>query len=211
MRDRKTTILRAGVLRHSAVAALALCVSTPALALPWNIDMADSAAVKAYEQAMAVLPEGVVSQPNLLTPISFRTNWKLYTPEADALTAESVLGQPFDATAPATLALGQKMYTTYCTPCHGADGVNLGPVAVAAPALGVPALAGADGRLPRFNDGHVYLTIRNGSLSTLMSGYGYAMDNREIWSLIAFVRSETVLKGATYVPPAPAPVVEATP
>ena len=47
-------------------------VSTAAWALPWNVDMVDSDAVKAYEQEMRTLPQGVVAQPNALTPLGWR-------------------------------------------------------------------------------------------------------------------------------------------
>jgi mono/diheme cytochrome c family protein len=187
-----------------AAVALATGLSSTAWALPWNIDMADSASVKAYEQAMAVLPDGVMSQPNLLTPISYRRNWALTSPDVNGLTAEAVLGEAFDLKDPAHVAKGAVMYNTYCVPCHG-DGVNLGPVGAPGRYPAVAVLAGDTGRLSKVSDGWVYLTVRNGSLSTLMPGYSFAMDDREIWALISFLRSETVLKGTTYVPPETAP------
>lgn len=186
------------------VAALATCLSSTAWALPWNIDMADSVSVKAYERAMAVLPDGVMSQTNLLTPISYRRNWTLMAPDVATLTADVVLGEAFDMKDPAHIAKGAVMYNTYCVPCHG-DGVNVGPVGAPGRMPGVAVLAGEAGRLNKLTDGWTYLTIRNGSLSTLMPGYSYAMDDREIWSLVSFLRSETVLKGTTYLPPETAP------
>ncbi len=201
----KITALRpSGPVAGLAAVALATCLSSTAWALPWNIDMADSVAVKAYESAMAILPDGVMSQSNLLTPISYRRNWLLTAPDVATLTAEGVLGQPFDLADPKHVANGAVMYNTYCVPCHG-DGVNLGPVGAPGRVPGVAILSGDGGRLPILSDGALYLTIRNGSLSTLMPPYGYAMDDQEIWSLISFLRSETVLKGATFVPPEAAP------
>lgn len=51
-----------------------LVMSSVALGLPWDIDMADAQTVKAYEQPMRGLPVGVVSQDNVLSPKSFQTN-----------------------------------------------------------------------------------------------------------------------------------------
>lgn len=192
-------------MRESLRAVLTVCAlgaAGNAWALPWNIDMADSASVKAYEAAMAVLPEGVMSQPNLLTPISYRRNWALISPEADTLTAELVLGMPFDLADAGHVAHGEKLYNTYCVPCHG-DGVNLGPVGAPGRYPGVAVLAGEAGRLNKMSDGKVYLTVRNGSLSTLMPSYSYAMDDKEIWALVAYLRSEQDLKGTKLPTPEP--------
>lgn len=184
-------------LRTAAVLA-GLTLSSTAWALPWNLDMVDADSIKAYEKQMAPLPEGVMSQPHLLTPVSWRRN---YSWQSDArLTLASPL-----TVDDAVLAKGAKMYETYCWPCHG-DGVELGPVS----AKGYPAvavLAGDDGRLQNQPDGHVYLTIRNGSLSKLMPSYGYAMSETEMWSLIAWMRAE--LPNATYNAPAPTPAATA--
>lgn len=170
-----------------------------AWALPWNLDMVDSVAVKAYERAMAPLPEGVMSQPHVLTPIAYRRNFDW---QSDArLTLQNPLES--DDTV---LATGKRMYEVYCWPCHG-DGVALGPVSDKGyPAVAV--LAGDKGRLKNLPDGHVYLTIRNGSISTLMPAYGYAMTDAEMWSLVAWMRDE--LPNGTYQPPeaVPAPAAE---
>lgn len=159
-----------------------LLLSGPALALPWSIDMVDADMVKAYEREMAPLPEGVVSQDNLLTPISWRRNWAF----VDRNQAEPA--NPTSMDDEAVLALGERMYGIYCQPCHG-DGVNLGPVS----AKGYPAvavLAGKDGRLQNMGDAWVYLTIRNGSISKLMPAYHYAMTDHEMWSIVSWMRAE---------------------
>lgn len=177
-----------------------LLASTQAFALPWNIDLVDSRTIKAYEREMRTLPEGVMSQPHLLTPVSYRRNFAW----TDDFRLSHTLPEGFDAASPDTLASGAKMYNTYCLPCHG-DGVQLGYVAEQGyPAVAV--LAGKDGRLQNQTNGHVYLTIRNGSLSTLMPSYGYAMSETEMWDLIAWMRAE--LPNGKYVPPAPAPTEE---
>src|SRR5690606_37535142 len=106
--------------------------SATAFSLPWNIDMADSQAVRAYERVMAPLPEGVVSQEHVLTPRSWSPNYTLQEAQG--------VENPLPATEE-VLALGSDMYGIYCTPCHG-NGVDLGPVAAPGRFPGVVALAG---------------------------------------------------------------------
>lgn len=166
-----------------------------AFGLPWDIDMADSQAVKAFEQPMRPLPEGSVPQPNTLAPKGYATNFAPMAAEAAAARS------PIDAT-PENLALGERMYGIYCTPCHG-DGVNLGPLAAPGRVPAIPVLSGADGRLKNLSDGWVYSTIRNGSVSQIMPPYGYMMTEYEMWSVVLYMRT---LEGAAFVPPAaPAP------
>lgn len=197
-------------LRTGALVLGGLVLSTTvAVALPWDVDMADSQAVKAYRNVdmyrpgvegmemgpsgdpiFRALPEGVVSQPNVLTPNSFAPNYERGTPEGEALTA------PFPATE-ARLATGEHMYNVYCTPCHG-DGVNLGPVAAPGRYPGVVALGGKAGVLKNRTDGWVYLTVRNGG--AVMQPYGWAMTDEEMWSLVQYTRT---LPQSEYVPPPP--------
>jgi mono/diheme cytochrome c family protein len=185
---------------RGAVVAAGLLASSSAWALPWNVDMVDSKAVKAYESVMRPLPEGVMSQPNLLTPISYRRNFVRESPEGQALT------NPFDASDAAFLATGERMYNVYCQPCHG-DGVVLGPVAAPGryPAVGI--LGGPAGRLAGKTDGHVYLTIRNGG--GIMPGYGWAMDDREMWAVVAWMRAS--IPNAAAAPATPSAEATAQP
>lgn len=181
---RRRTLGRLGVF-------LGLLASPAAWALPWHIDMADADMVKAYERAMSPLPDGVMSQEHLLTPIAYRRNFMRGGPDGEALT------NPLDFSDGGTQALGQKMYGVYCTPCHG-DGVVLGPVAAPGRYPGVAVLGGPDGRLKARSDGWVYLTIRNGG--GLMPGYGHAMNDEEMWAIVGWMRDA--------IPDSKAPVVE---
>lgn len=179
-------------LRPLFTVALGLGLSGTAWALPWNIDLVDGAQVKGYEREMAPLPEGVMSQPHLLTPIAYRPN------HAWTSDARTTLVNPLDVTDE-VIATGATMYDAYCWPCHG-DGVQLGPVSDKGyPAVAV--LGGDQGRMQNLPDGHVYLTIRNGSISKLMPAYGYGMSDDEMWALVAWMRAK--LPNATYnAPPA---------
>jgi mono/diheme cytochrome c family protein len=184
-------VLAAGVI-------LGLGVGSTALGLPWDLDMADSQAKDGYSIEMAAPAEGVVAQPNILSPMAFRPQLEQAaggqdTPEINAL------ANPLEADE-ATLANGERMYDVYCTPCHG-DGQNLGPVAAPGRYPGVAVLAGNAGVLALRSDGSLYTTVTQGR--RVMPAYGWAMDDNEIWSLVHYLRT---MPGATYEPPAPAPV-----
>ena len=183
--------------RLAAVCAGAMLATTAALGLPWDVDMADSVAVKAYERPMSPLPEGVVAQPNVLSPSRYVPNFDRLTPEGQQLRDPYVTDE-------ASLATGARMFEIYCTPCHG-DGATNGPVAAPGRMPGVVTLVGDAGALKNRTDGWVYLTIRNGG--AIMPPYGYAMTDEEMWSIVSFLRRQP---GGRYVPPPPAEE-EATP
>jgi mono/diheme cytochrome c family protein len=170
-----------------------LGVSTAAIGLPWDIDMADTQIVKAYEQRMSGPVDGTVAQPHLLTPEPQVQNFTRTSPEGQALTS------PYDADE-RQLAMGARMYGIYCTPCHGADGVNLGQVAQPGRLPGVVPLAGPAGVARLRTDGWIYLTIRNGG--AVMPTYGWAMSDEEMWAVVRHVRT---LADAAYIPPATSP------
>ena len=176
---------------------LVMGASTAAFGLPWDIDMADGQQVKGYERQMVGLPPGTVQQAAVESPRGFAVNYRRGSPEGDALQA------PFPPSED-VLARGKTMYNTYCTPCHGADGVTLGPVAQPGRYPGVVPLAGNGGIAKSRTDGWIYLTIRNGG--AVMPYYGWAMSDDEIWSTVHYIRT---LNGARYVPPAPKPAEEA--
>ena len=171
-----------------------LLASGAASALPWDIDMVDAYFFKAYEWVMMTLPDGVVSQNRYVQ------QYDIATPEGQALTNPL----PDDA---ATQAKGQVLYNVYCTPCHGATGAGEGTVMdntegkkrFPIPVINV--LSGPNARVSRQTDGHVYLTIRNGSRSKIMPAYDAAMDDEEMWAIVRYVRT---LNGAAYQAPTPA-------
>ena len=182
------TLFRTNFSKVAGLTALVALTSTVAFGLPWDIDMADSQAVKAYEREMTPLPEGVVPQKNILTPTEFAPNYSLGSPEL--ATMKNPLTKSDDV-----MVTGERMFGIYCTPCHG-DGQNLGRVAELYPA--VPKLAGPGGRLSKTNEGRLYVAIRNGF--GLMPSYGWAMNETEIWSLAHYVRT---MDNGQYVQPAP--------
>ena len=191
-RERRLTIA-AGVL-------LSLGIGSTALGLPWDLDMADSQAKDGYNLEMTPPPEGVVAQPNILSPMAFRAKLE-QAPGGQDTPEINDLANPLEANE-ATLATGERMYEVYCTPCHG-DGQNLGPVAAPGRFPGVAVLAGKNGVLALRSDGSVYSSVVQGR--RVMPSYGWAMDDTEIWSLVHHLRT---LPSATYEPPAEAPAPE---
>ena len=175
-----------------------------AWAFPWSIDMVDSSSVKAYEQVMEPLPDGVVSQANLLTPISYRRQYVREAPDGQALTPRA-MGLEIDLGSEKVLASGKRMYEIYCTPCHG-DGKQLGPVAAPGRYPAGAVLKGADGRVATRTDGHLFLTVRNGG--GVMPAYGWAMNDYEMWSVVGYIRKE--MAGGVAPQPA-APAADANP
>lgn len=210
---------RKNIIRGSAAVLVGgMLVSGAAIALPWDIDMADSQAVRGYEcweygvsedgkriclRGMQPLPEGVVSQAHPLSPTSAKTAAidKMDIPAWTALT------NPLEPT-PQVLKSGETMFITYCSPCHGmpnADGQieNLGTVAQPGRMPGVVALVGEGGVLPARTDGQVYRVIRMGN--AIMPAYNWAMSDDEMWSVVHYART---LENAAYKPPEPPPAEE---
>jgi len=192
-----------------------LAVSTVAVAFPWDIDMADSQAVRGYEcweytvneegervciRAMQPLPEGVVSQEHPFSPTPFKT----VAPDKMDIQAWTAMDNPLEPT-PEVLATGETMFRTYCAPCHGVPddkGVvaNLGTVAQPGRMAGVVALAGDGGVLASRTDGQVYRAIRMGN--AIMPAYNWAMSDDEMWAIVHYSRT---LENGQYIPPEPEP------
>ena len=170
-------------LRIIVVMGACAAISSTAFGLPWDVDMADGQATKAYAEEMSPPAPGTVAQPHPLTARgsglapdgSLVPNVERGTPEGEALS------NPYSS----NLELGETMYGAYCTPCHG-DGQVLGPVATRGyPAVAI--LSGPSGRSKDRSDGWLYLTIRNGG--GLMPSYGGAMSDQEVWSVVEYLRS----------------------
>jgi len=202
-------------LRPVVTGALAagLLAPLPAFALPWDVDMVDSPARRGYscweyttdddgnricKRGMQPLPEGVVSQANILSPSALKT------PEIDKndMAAWTALANPMPS-SPEVLARGERMFEVYCTPCHGvpdADGKieHLGTVAQPGRMAGVIGLTGEQGVLQARTDGQVYRAIRMGN--AIMPSYNWAMTDDEMWSIVTYSRT---LDNGAYVPPPP--------
>lgn len=163
-----------------------MSVSTMALGLPWDVDMADSQSMKAYSHVMPGLPEGVVSQKNVVSPNHFTPNVVRGSDASKRLLAPVANEKRIEK--------GREMYQIYCYPCHGEQGGasgTLGPVAwtEAAPdrLKGISYLAGPNGVARDRDDQWIYLTIRNGG--SIMPSYGHTMNDEEMWSIVHYIRT----------------------
>jgi mono/diheme cytochrome c family protein len=189
----------------AAIAVLALG-STAAWAFPWDIDMVDSLAFKAFEWRMKPLPVGTVSIGGFRGGFDKTTRM---TPAGDALTnpfaADAKVAAP---TGPISMVQqGERLFTVYCRTCHGDKGQGGAPMADMTagkrrypipPAI----LSGANAVTPMRSDGYIFLTVQQGG--AIMPPYAYALSDAEIWSIVAYVRT---LPGAQYdSAKAPAPV-----
>jgi mono/diheme cytochrome c family protein len=97
----------------------------------------------------------------------------------------------------ALLARGQDRFNIYCSACHGYLGDGRGTVGVQfspAPA-DFNSAAFKDPKTVQFRDGYIFQTIRYGKLKDDGSGahtmppYGHAVNERDAWAIVAYVRA----------------------
>lgn len=149
--------------------------STIAWAFPWDTDMADAVFKRAYSWEMATLPEDVVSVNHARIP------GDRLSPETAAMTIPD--GR--------NLVEGQRLFDIYCTACHGVDGKGNAPVADNSSGKRFPVpppnLSGVGNITQLRTDGYLFFTIRDGA--SVMPGYGTAMLDKDIWDLVAYMRT----------------------
>ena len=95
---------------------------------------------------------------------------------------------PFDGAAEATAA-GRKLYEQHCASCHGATGQGDGDAGKAL--TPPPANVAVATKMPIATDAYLYWTIAEGGLplGTAMPPFASVLDERQTWSLIAYLRS----------------------
>lgn len=87
-----------------------------------------------------------------------------------------------------SLERGGRLYQINCMPCHGipkTEGYEKGEVGKIMGPI-VPNLAIE--RIVNLSDGHIYSTIRNGSLSKLMPAIGYKISVDDTWDIVNYLR-----------------------
>lgn len=134
---------------------------------PWSTDMAKQPAVKP-QAAPRPSPAGSV-------PVQGKE------PALDRTEAGKKLVNPVAAT-PASIENGNRLFQTYCAPCHGAAAKGDGAVApkfIPPPDLTLEAFR-------RRPDGFIYETIKNGG--PIMPGQGEALLPLERWEIINYLR-----------------------
>jgi mono/diheme cytochrome c family protein len=90
------------------------------------------------------------------------------------------------------LALGQKMFLTYCSPCHGnlADGDSRLRGQFPTP----PTLHSQ--KVRDWQDGNIYHVIMSGQ-NNIMPSYSAQLNNEEAWSVVLYVRALQKAKNAS--------------
>jgi mono/diheme cytochrome c family protein len=85
-----------------------------------------------------------------------------------------------------TLAVGKKVYTTFCLVCHGASGGGNGPLYESGLYPLRPRIL-TDAEAVKLKDGEIFHTITVGYGS--MGAHGSQIKAEDIWSLVLYVRS----------------------
>jgi len=102
---------------------------------------------------------------------------------------------------------GKAKFATFCSPCHGLQGLGDGPVAGPpwgkGPFVGVLPLAGPAGIAKALTDGHIFTTISQGR-GRMPSYKRIPADDR--WDIINYVRTLSAQPA-----PAPAQTAQAAP
>jgi hypothetical protein len=96
--------------------------------------------------------------------------------------AATLLQDPLPPGDPKVLQLGEKMWNTYCIPCHGAAGKSDGSIVdvyVRPPDITDPAYHSV-------KDGSLFHTITFGQ--NIMPGYGHATQIHERWAIVRYIR-----------------------
>jgi len=169
--------------RTLIVAGAAALLSAVAWAFPWDTDMADAVYKRAFSWKMMTLPDNTISR-NRARVQGHRTH-----------SASQALTGP--AASPADIAEGKRLFDIYCTACHGADGKGGAPVTDNKSgmrySIPAPTLSGGQSAVKSRTDGYLFFLVRDGKQkddgATTMPGYGYAMEDKDVWSLIAYMRT----------------------
>jgi len=165
------------MLRSIFVAALAILVSGPVLALPWDKDMRNQPSVKPQESQVPSVPDSV--------PVNGK---EVIGPPADmgelvfARLAAGEIENP-TTSSPESLKRGEVMYETHCLTCHGEQGRGDGVVGLKY--LVAPMDLTMD-YVQLQPDGQVYYTISHGSIA--MPFYRDSMDEVDRWHVVNYVK-----------------------
>lgn len=96
------------------------------------------------------------------------------------------LKNPIGKASLGDLMIGEKRYQTYCTPCHGVQGLGNGAVVGPAPKFQQPPPSVVSDKIRGWSDGQIYHIITMGR--GLMGSYAYQIEPEDRWKLIAYIR-----------------------
>jgi mono/diheme cytochrome c family protein len=152
---------------------------------PWSKDMFRQPSIKPYEPP-----------PGRIHLIPLPPNSIALGDDVAGITRsqfEAITANPLPLT-PDTLQRGEKLFKTYCFPCHGMDGQGDGPVLK----KGFYPVNLTSPAVQARTDGFIYAYIRYGGL-VMMPSYREFVSSDEAWSIVHYVRhlQQTAAKGAT--------------
>lgn len=98
------------------------------------------------------------------------------------LDADQFIRNPMPGNA-ASVERGKALYTIFCAPCHGDDGLGKGPVGKTFPLV----LSLLTDQAKGYTDPYLYAMIRNGR--GLMPRYGGRVTIEERWDIVNYVRA----------------------
>ena len=139
-------------------------------AWPWSRDMFRQPSIKPYQKPLDV--------PSSSVPVEGRD--KITTMPREKVEVE--LQNPVEPTE-ASLQNGERLFHTFCAPCHGAEGKGDGPVIKKG---FYPVDLTAPGTQQR-TDGYIYAYIRAGG-KIMMPSYHESLSSKEAWDVINYVR-----------------------
>ncbi|MGP1272346.1 MAG: c-type cytochrome [Phycisphaerales bacterium] len=99
--------------------------------------------------------------------------------------------------------LGRKNFNIYCATCHGYEGDGQGPVGVrwSVPVANFYDEKYRDGSQLTGRDGYLFHVARNGLYDPngvlRMPGYKHAIDEREAWGVVAYIRALQTARGVS--------------
>ena len=127
-----------------------------------------------YDGSSMRLPiAGTIARGQMPGPVEFETG-----KDSTGVYVASPVG-----VSDAVLALGERQFAIYCTPCHGESGDGNGMLATRG---GVPVADLFQQRLIDMPDGQIFETITNGL--GLMQGYRYPLSTADRWAVVSYVR-----------------------
>jgi putative copper resistance protein D len=83
-----------------------------------------------------------------------------------------------------TLARGKAVFEQRCAPCHGAQGRGDGYPFLKPPPADLTAFA-----VRNKTDADLLITIRHGHPDTAMGSWRFALTEKEVWDVLAYVRT----------------------
>jgi len=109
-----------------------------------------------------------------------------HKPDTHTHAAAAKIPNPVTADA-ASIAAGEKSYSTHCAMCHGATGAGDGVQASKYNPRPSNIMDAEWKHGP--SDGEIFTVIRNGVPKTAMAGFSKKLNERQTWDVVNYIRS----------------------